>query len=107
MPELVEQRGHFVEGEQRGLACAGLRDVQVIGDHRFRAEQLGLVDVLSLPSAALFVVPREVIGEKQSQRRAVSIEYFEGPHVSLVDGQIVTLFESDAVKSSRREKDTI
>ena len=51
--ELVKRGAHFILREQRRLAGRWLRNVQMVGDHRFRAEQIALLHISVHPRAAL------------------------------------------------------
>ena len=55
VPELVEERVHVVEGEERGLAGRRLGEVAGVRDDRLRAEQAALVDEAVAPGPAAFV----------------------------------------------------
>jgi len=72
----------FVEAHQHGWPSA-LRQLSCLTTTGFKAEQPGLADVLVHPGAALLVVAREVVGQEQRQRRAVSLN-LEHAHVLLV-----------------------
>ena len=81
-----------------GWPAAGLREIGNVVDDRQRAEQLGLLDKVVHPGAAVLVVALEVVAIPERQRLAVGVEDFEDPHVGLVDGNILALLERDAVE---------
>ncbi len=62
--KLMEQRGHFVESEQRRPPGLRLRDVEVVGHDRLEPEQPRLPHEAAHPGAALFVVAREIVTEE-------------------------------------------
>ena len=105
--ELVEERGHLVEGEQSRLALGGPGDVEVIRGDRLLAEQARLRHVRVHPRAALLVVALVVVANEEADLRPVRIDHVEHAHVRLVDGQVVSLFEADPVELVRRVEDAV
>ena len=96
MPELVEQGDDLVEGQQRGFALRGLGDVQVVGDHRLRAEQAGLGDVGVHPGAAPLGGPGVEVADEEPERAAVLLEHLPDADVGVIDGQFGPLLEGQA-----------
>ena len=96
--ELVEHGGDIAEAEQSGLARRRLAEVADVVDHRQRAQQLGLVNKVAHPGAAVFVVALEVVAVKKSQGLAVGVEHLEHAHIRVVHRNVVALLEGDAVE---------
>ena len=86
------------KAEQRRLAGRGLGEVGDVVDDRQRAQQLGLVDEVAHPGAAVLVVALEVVAVEKRQRLAVGVEHFEHAHVRVVDRNVLALLEGDAVE---------
>ena len=105
--ELVEHRRHIIVGQQRRLAGRGLGEVGNVVHHRLVARQRGLIDELIHPGAALLVVPLEVVGVEERQRLTIHIEYLEGPHVGIVDRNVVSLLERQPVQLVGGEKHSV
>lgn len=84
MPELMEHGGHFVPGQQRGLAGRRFGDVEVIGHHRLESGQLGLRHIGVHPCATALGLARIHVGDEDRQLLAVGVEH-------VVDGDVVAL----------------
>jgi len=98
MAELVEHGGDVGEADERGLARRGLGEVGDVVDDRQRAQQFRLADEVAHPRAAVLVVALEVVAVPERQRLAVGIEDLEDAYVGVVDGDVLALFEGDAVE---------
>src|SRR5208283_3515452 len=98
MAEFVEHGGYIAEADEGGLAGAGLGEIGDVEYHRYQAEQFRLAHKNVHPRAAVFVVALEVVAIPESERFAVGIENLEHANVRMVDGNVGTLFESDAVE---------
>ncbi len=81
-----------------GWPAARLGEVGDVVDDGQRAEQLGLVDEVAHPGAAVLVVALEVVAVEERERLAVGVEDLEDADVGVVDGEVVALFEGDAVE---------
>ena len=102
VPELMEHGVDFVVRHQRGLARRRLRNIEMIADHGFRAGKSGLRHIGAGPGAAPLIGARVEVAEKETQRAAVRIEYFEHIHVRAITLQVLALFERDAIQLGRR-----
>ncbi len=71
--ELVEEGGDVVEGQERGLAFCGLRDVRDVVDDGQGAEKSGLMDERGHPGATVFVVALEGIEVKEREGLVVGV----------------------------------
>ena len=105
--ELVEHGGDVVEAEQCGLARRGLLEVSYVEDHRQLAQQFRLADQHVHPRSAILVVALEVIAIPQRQRLRISVEDLEDAHVLLVNGNVLALFEGEAVELMRSVEDAV
>ena len=107
MAELVEQRPDLAEGQEHRLAGCGLRDVDVVDDHRSRGEQLRLADVVAHPGAALLVVARKIVREEQRQRFTVGVVNLEHANVIAIGLEVLAFLERQAVQLVRRIEDAV
>ncbi|MND41304.1 hypothetical protein D3C80_320540 [compost metagenome] len=98
MTKLVEHGDHVIVRQQRRLARCRFGKVGNVVDHRFGAFQLRLFDEVAHPGAAAFVVAFKEVGIEQRHRFAVFIEHLIHAHVRLVNRDILTFFEADAVQ---------
>ena len=105
--ELVEHRAGLVQGEQRRLAGVGLGDVEVVGDDGVFAEEAALVDVFVHPRAAAFGGAGVEVAEEDGEGLAVGVEHVPDAHVGLIDGEVLSFLEGDAVELRRGEEDAV
>ncbi len=94
----MEQGGDVVVADQRGLAGRGLGEVADVVDHRPGPEQLGLTDEVAHPGAAVFAVALEEIEIDQADGRAILVEHFIDADVGVIDRQVRSPPEGDAVE---------
>ncbi len=107
VPELVEERAHFVDGQQRRLTGRRLGDVEVVDHHRLLAEQVGLVDERVHPGAAALGRAVVVVAEEEPDRRAVLVVHLEDPHVRVVADQVGALGQPQPVDLARGVEDAV
>src|SRR5438046_639823 len=93
MPGHVEQRC-------RHIFCYRITPIE-------SARALDLIDKAVLPRSAIFVRTLEVISIKKRQRFSVGVKDFKDAHVGLIDGQVFSFLESDAIEFVRREEDAV
>ena len=96
--EFVERGGHFIPGQQRRLAGAGLGNIEVLADHRLRTHQARLAHILVHPRATTLVAACIPVDVNQRQRLAVLVEHFEHAHGRIVDRQFLAFLEGQAVQ---------
>src|ERR1700730_18577774 len=107
MPELMKRGPYFIVRKQGRLAWRGFRNVQMIGHHWFGPEQSALLHVSVHPRAAALRGTRVVITEKKSEWLTIGVIHFPSPHGGLINGKVVPLLESQAVKFPRGKKDAV
>ena len=59
------------------------------------------------PGTALLTLTREEVGVEKSEIAPIGIVHLVGVHVAVVDGQIRTLGEADAIEACRQREDGI
>src|ERR1700681_1616046 len=101
MSELMEDRGHIIKAQQGGLTRGRLGKVGNIEDHCFGSQQTALIHKAVFPGATALIRSREVVAVIKRQRFAVSIEDFKDAHIGLIDRNVLSLFEGDAVELIR------
>src|ERR1051325_5209229 len=94
----MEHRGHVIKAQQGRLARTWLGKVSDVDDDRLGAKQATLIDEAVLPGSAIFVRTLKVISVKKRQRFSVCIEHFKDAHVRLINGQVFSFLESDAIE---------
>ncbi len=103
MAELVEQRAHFFERQQRRLVTGRPREVADVGDdrpdhlavaHRAAAHAAG-------PRADALAGPRVEVGVEHRQVRAVAVLHLVRLHLGVVDGEVRPRHEGEAIELVR------
>ena len=105
--EFVEHRRHVIKAEQRRLARTRLREVAHVYYDRLGAQQVALIDKAVLPGAAVFVRALKIVCVEKCERLAVRIKDFKDAHVWMVNRQVFSLFERNAVKLVRRKENAV
>jgi hypothetical protein len=100
MAELVEQRAHVVEAEQRRLPCRAAREVVVVQDDGRGAQRAALVAQRVHPGAAALGRTREVVLQEQAAQAPVGVEDLVGAHIGVVAGDIGPGLEAQAEQPS-------
>ena len=59
------------------------------------------------PSPSLLAFSRMEVGIEHSEERAVTVEHLIGLHVGMVDGDVLVLFERDAVEAVGQSEHTV
>ena len=107
VPELVEQRVHLVEGEQRRLAVRRPRHVEVVDHDGPGVEQPRLPDERAHPRAAALALPGEEVAEVEPDRGAVAVADLPDPDVGVVAGQVRARGETEAVEQFGGVEDAV
>ena len=95
--ELVEQRAHVVEGQQRRFARRGLGEVVVVDDDRDHvAAVAGLLSQRTHPRAAALARAGEVVMQEDAGHAAVAAAHLVGLDVGVVDRQVGALRKAHA-----------
>src|ERR1043166_5480518 len=105
--KLMKHRRHIIKAQERRLACGRFREVANIDHDRLRPEQIALIYKTVLPCAAIFVRPLKIVSIEQRQRLSVCVEHFKDSHIGLVDWQVFSLLECDAVEFVRRKENSV
>src|SRR6266571_6252375 len=107
MTELMEHRGYVLEAKQGRLTGTRLCEVRDVDNDRLRSQQAALIDEAVLPRTAIFVRTLEVICIEERQGFSVRVEDFKHAHVRLIDRQIFSFLERNAVEFVRREENAV
>ena len=108
--ELMQEGAYLTWREQGGTIGCGLGEVHHQHDVRTMVFPLGRVVLLLEivhPGTALLALTREEVGVEKSEIAPISIVHLVGVYVAVVDGQIRTLSEVDAVEACRQREDGI
>src|SRR6202453_3602611 len=107
MSKLVEHGNDVGEADQGGLAFGWLRQIGDIVDDRGGSEQRRLADEFRHPGSAILIVALEIVAVEKSQVLTIGVENLKHPHIGLVDGKVMPLFEGDAIELIGGVKDAV
>ena len=108
--ELMQEGAYLARREQGGTIGCGLGEVHHQHDVRTMIFPLGRVILLLEivhPGTALLALTREEVGVEKPEIAPISIVHLIGVYVAVVDGQIRTLGEADAIEACRQREDGI
>ena len=66
-----------------------------------------MINETVLPRSTVLVRTLEVVGIKEGQRFSVGVKDFKHAYVRLIDRQVLSFFESDAVQLVRSKEDAV
>ena len=104
----MQQRGHLIKGEQRGLFPGRFRKIAY--DRNQRTHLMSFFNVLrtefSHPGATPFRGTREIVHIEHRQEGSVTITYLESLHVRMINRNITIFTESQPVQLFSQQKNS-
>ena len=97
--ELVEERGHLVPGQQRGLSLRGLG---VVAHIKYNRQLIALATLLGEavhPGTASLRGTAEVVGIEEGERLAVLVDHLERLHIGVIGRDVLALLERQAINT--------
>src|SRR5690625_6617993 len=103
----MEQRRDVVKADQCRLSRRRFGNVEYIQNHRLLIQHMVLYNERAHPGTSPFRPPFEQIQIEESQLRAILIKHIKGPHIGVIDRQILPLLEGDSVELIHRIEDAV
>ena len=100
MSKLVEQSGHLVPCKQRRLAFRSFGIIAHIKYYRHLVPLAALLLEAVHPSSTTLCRTTEIVTIEESFTLAILIDYLEGFHVRMIQGDVSTLLEGKTVDTT-------